>query len=136
MANSLRYSYLRDAVGQFRNPYDHGCRKNCSDFLVKGYNEDVELVEDSADSLGIGMVDVGRNSTLQEGDTSHLTNGNGYVSVDMDDQNAQPQHAHNYVHSSRCSHSSNEGRSTNGENSAVGLSISLGRNSSSPVVSY
>nr|CAB3449097.1 unnamed protein product [Digitaria exilis] len=42
MANSMRYSYLRGPGGRFRNPYDHGVRKNCSDFFLKGYNEDIE----------------------------------------------------------------------------------------------
>ncbi|KAJ6435751.1 hypothetical protein OIU84_000883 [Salix udensis] len=55
MANALRYSYLRSQGGRFRNPFDHGCKKNCSDFLVNGYNEDVECFEDSSHSEGIGM---------------------------------------------------------------------------------
>ncbi|XP_008645330.2 protein S-acyltransferase 24 isoform X1 [Zea mays] len=42
MANTIRYSYLRGPSGRFRNPYDHGLRENCSDFLLKGYNEDIE----------------------------------------------------------------------------------------------
>ncbi|XP_074580026.1 putative protein S-acyltransferase 23 isoform X1 [Curcuma longa] len=40
LANSARYSYLRGADGHFRNPYNHGCRKNCSDFLIRGYIDD------------------------------------------------------------------------------------------------
>lgn len=43
MANSLRYGYLKGANGRFRNPYDSGCRKNCADFLLNGYNEDIEV---------------------------------------------------------------------------------------------
>ncbi|OMO75359.1 Zinc finger, DHHC-type, palmitoyltransferase [Corchorus capsularis] len=39
-SNSIRYGYLRGPNGQFRNPYNHGCRKNCSDFLIRGYTED------------------------------------------------------------------------------------------------
>ena len=42
MANAMRYSYLRGPSGRFRNPYDHGVRKNCSEFLLKGYHEDIE----------------------------------------------------------------------------------------------
>ncbi|KAG5242760.1 protein S-acyltransferase [Salix suchowensis] len=56
MANALRYSYLRGPGGRFRNPYDHGCKKNCSDFLINGYNEDVNYHEDSPHSEGIGMM--------------------------------------------------------------------------------
>ncbi|KAL1167352.1 hypothetical protein V6Z11_A05G013500 [Gossypium hirsutum] len=52
MANVMRYSYLRGAGGLFKNPYDHGCHKNCTDFLFKGYNEDVEASEDIEYSKG------------------------------------------------------------------------------------
>ncbi|KAK1276166.1 putative S-acyltransferase [Acorus gramineus] len=40
LANSARYGYLRGPEGRFRNPYNHGCRKNCSDFLIHGYTND------------------------------------------------------------------------------------------------
>lgn len=40
LANALRYGYLRGPDGLFRNPYNHGCRKNCSDFLIRGYTDD------------------------------------------------------------------------------------------------
>ena len=43
MANMMRYSYLRDPNGRFRNPYDHGIWNNCHDFLVNGQNTDVVL---------------------------------------------------------------------------------------------
>ncbi|KAJ6299188.1 hypothetical protein OIU76_020206 [Salix suchowensis] len=43
LANSIRYGYLRGPDGHFRNPYNHGCRKNCADFLVKGYTDDNEI---------------------------------------------------------------------------------------------
>lgn len=39
MANRYRYDYLRGPDGQFRNPYNHGFQKNCSDFLMNGDNE-------------------------------------------------------------------------------------------------
>ncbi|WOK92268.1 putative protein S-acyltransferase 23 [Canna indica] len=42
-ANSARYSYLRGPDGRFRNPYNHGCRKNCTDFLIYGYISDNEI---------------------------------------------------------------------------------------------
>ncbi|CAO2815826.1 unnamed protein product [Amaranthus hypochondriacus] len=42
LANSSRYSYLRGPDGKFRNPYNHGCRKNCGDFLIQGYTDDNE----------------------------------------------------------------------------------------------
>ncbi|XP_057976835.1 probable protein S-acyltransferase 23 [Malania oleifera] len=43
MANAIRYGYLRGPDGQFRNPYNHGCRKNCADFLIQGYTNDDEI---------------------------------------------------------------------------------------------
>ncbi|KAK1567585.1 hypothetical protein Q3G72_013894 [Acer saccharum] len=38
--NAIRYGYLRGTDGRFRNPYNHGCQKNCSDFLINGYTND------------------------------------------------------------------------------------------------
>ncbi|KAK9286266.1 hypothetical protein L1049_014654 [Liquidambar formosana] len=43
LANAIRYGYLRGPDGQFRNPYNHGCRKNCADFLIQGYTNDDEI---------------------------------------------------------------------------------------------
>ncbi|KAJ8764781.1 hypothetical protein K2173_009182 [Erythroxylum novogranatense] len=43
LANALRYGYLRGPDGRYRNPYNHGCRKNCTDFLIQGYTEDNEI---------------------------------------------------------------------------------------------
>ncbi|QCD84219.1 probable protein S-acyltransferase 23 [Vigna unguiculata] len=43
LANSSRYDYLRGPDGRFRNPYDHGCWKNCADFLSLGYTNDDEI---------------------------------------------------------------------------------------------
>ncbi|XP_042417823.1 probable protein S-acyltransferase 23 [Zingiber officinale] len=40
LANATRYPYLQGADGHFRNPYNHGCHKNCSDFLIRGYIDD------------------------------------------------------------------------------------------------
>lgn len=40
--NAVRYTYLRSPDGRFRNPYNHGCRKNCADFLIVGYTDDDE----------------------------------------------------------------------------------------------
>ncbi|KAM7264276.1 hypothetical protein ACFE04_001959 [Oxalis oulophora] len=40
MANRGRYDYLRGPDGRFRNPYNHGCQKNCTDFIIQGYTDD------------------------------------------------------------------------------------------------
>ncbi|CAK9145016.1 unnamed protein product [Ilex paraguariensis] len=42
-ANAFRYGYLRGPDGQFRNPYNHGYRRNCADFLIHGYTDDNEI---------------------------------------------------------------------------------------------
>ncbi|PSS29241.1 Protein like [Actinidia chinensis var. chinensis] len=41
--NAVRYGYLRTPEGRFHNPYNHGCRKNCADFLIHGYTDDNEI---------------------------------------------------------------------------------------------
>lgn len=43
VANSSRYGYLRGPDGKFRNPYNHGCWKNCSDFVFQGYTDDNDI---------------------------------------------------------------------------------------------
>ncbi|KAJ9705448.1 hypothetical protein PVL29_003470 [Vitis rotundifolia] len=43
LANSIRYGYLHGPDGRFRNPYNHGCRKNCADFFIYGYTDDEEI---------------------------------------------------------------------------------------------
>ncbi|KAG8368569.1 hypothetical protein BUALT_Bualt15G0059100 [Buddleja alternifolia] len=43
VANASRYGYLRGPDGRFRNPYNHGCWKNSSDFIIHGYTDDDEI---------------------------------------------------------------------------------------------
>ncbi|XP_011017904.1 PREDICTED: protein S-acyltransferase 24-like [Populus euphratica] len=130
MANALRYSYLRGPGGRFRNPFDHGCKKNCSDFLINGYNEDVEYFEDSPHSEEIGMMHMSRNSNLQNGDAhSHNMNGNGHVSINV---NSESKIHHDHVHSSHCSHD-HQGRSKS-DTAPLGLGgLGLGRSSARTV---
>ncbi|XP_042506786.1 protein S-acyltransferase 24-like isoform X1 [Macadamia integrifolia] len=129
MANAMRYSYLRGPSGRFRNPYDHGIRKNCSDFLINGYNEDVEFMEGPSRSDEIGMMQISRNSNLQNGEVhSHHTNINGHVSVDVDSNNSKAHFGH--THNSQCNHN-NHGKA-NGV--PIGLGIGLGRNNGRSVV--
>lgn len=137
MANMMRYSYLRGPGGRFRNPYDHGLRKNCSDFLINGYNEDVEQVGEATHSDGIGMMQMSRNPNLPNGDAhSHHANGNahGHVAINVKTSRSHPGqnhgHGHAYVHSSNCSHG-NHGKA---ESAPLGLGIGLGRNTSRSVV--
>ncbi|KAL9251146.1 putative protein S-acyltransferase 23 [Drosera capensis] len=34
-ANAKRYTYLQGPDGRFRNPYNRGCRKNCTEFFIQ-----------------------------------------------------------------------------------------------------
>uniref|UniRef100_A0A2N9J8A1 S-acyltransferase n=1 Tax=Fagus sylvatica TaxID=28930 RepID=A0A2N9J8A1_FAGSY len=130
MANALRYTYLRGPGGRFRNPYDHGMRKNCSDFLINGYNEDVECIEESVHTEGIGMVHMERNSNLKNGDASSpQTNGNGHVVINVN-SNSKTHHGH--VHSAHCSHN-NHGKAK-ADSIPLGLGLGLGRNTARSVV--
>ncbi|KAK6236126.1 hypothetical protein SCA6_011463 [Theobroma cacao] len=129
MANVMRYSYLRGPGGRFRNPYDHGCQKNCSDFLINGYNEDLRATEDSVHSEGIGMVQMSRDSNLQNGDMHTQANGNGHIAINVNSNNTNAHHGH--IHSSHCSHSNHSKSKT--ESIPLGLGLGLGRSSARPV---
>ncbi|CAA2963778.1 S-acyltransferase 24-like [Olea europaea subsp. europaea] len=63
MTNALRCSYLRSPRVRFRNPYDHGY-KNFSDFMINGYNVDMEYTEEYDRSEGIRMMQMVRNHSL------------------------------------------------------------------------
>lgn len=131
MANAMRYGYLRGPGGRFRNPYDHGCKKNCSDFLINGYNEDVAYVEEpSVHTEGIGMTQMSRHSTLENGNVhSHQHNGNGHVGTKVGPSSSKSHQGH--AHSSHCSH--NPGKSKS-ENVPLGLGLGLGRTGTRSVV--
>ncbi|RYR30539.1 hypothetical protein Ahy_B01g055287 isoform B [Arachis hypogaea] len=136
MANAMRYSYLRGPNGRFRNPYDHGCKKNCSDFLINGYNEDISIDELGDSEEGIGMTNIGRGSNFANGDShsrshshSERTNGHHVINVNSSSSNHSHRHGHvnGHVHSAHCSHN-NHGKARN-ESIPLGLGLGLGRNS-------
>ncbi|XP_057750143.1 protein S-acyltransferase 24 isoform X1 [Arachis stenosperma] len=136
MANAMRYSYLRGPNGRFRNPYDHGCKKNCSDFLINGYNEDISIDELGDSEEGIGMTNIGRGSNFANGDShsrshshSERTNGHHVINVNSSSSNHGHRHGHvnGHVHSAHCSHN-NHGKARN-ESIPLGLGLGLGRNS-------
>lgn len=119
MANVMRYSYLRGPGGRFRNPYDQGIKKNCSDFLINGYNEDEECNNEPTQPEGIGMVHMARTSDLQNGlavshSHSHQTNGNSHVVI-----NVNKNQSHGHVHSSHCNHAKTD-------SVPLGLGLGLG----------
>lgn len=112
MANALRYNYLKGPGGRFRNPYDRGFRKNCSDFLFKGYNEDIEVKEE-AESEELGLIQRSRCNANSMSQNGHDHNNHSHICVDVDSKNTRSQkHAHD----------SQEG-------APVGLGLGLGRNS-------
>ncbi|KAF5175963.1 S-acyltransferase [Thalictrum thalictroides] len=128
MANVMRYSYLRGPGGRFRNPYDHGIRKNCSDFLINGYNEDVECTEEPSLPEGVGTMEMARISNLSNGENHfHHNNGNSQVSVNVDSKSSK--HHHGHVHSSQCNYN-NHGK---GNGAPLGLGLGLGRNNARSV---
>lgn len=139
MANSIRYSYLRGPGGKFRNPFDHGIKKNCSDFLINGYNEDLECGEElgPSDEEGLGMTHIARSSNLTNGDShshSEYAQGNGnshVINVNSNNSNTKTQHGHvnGHVHSSHCSHSNHS--KTRNDSAPLGLGLGLGRNTRS-----
>lgn len=111
MANVMRYNYLKGPDGRFRNPFDHGVRRNCSDFWIKGYNEDVERIDELAHDEGIGMMPMSTTSNMEnELVHSHQTNGNSHVVLNMNSNNSTSRHGLTYSH---CNHHHNLGR-TNG----------------------
>uniref|UniRef100_A0A7C8ZPB0 S-acyltransferase n=1 Tax=Opuntia streptacantha TaxID=393608 RepID=A0A7C8ZPB0_OPUST len=119
MANVMRYNYLKGPDGRFRNPYDHGARKNCSDFWIKGYNEDVECVDELAHDEGTGMMPMSTTSDMENGLVdSPQTNGNGHVVLNMNSNNSAIRHGPGYSH---CNHHHNYGR-TNGVPMGLGIS--------------
>ncbi|KAG1327099.1 Protein S-acyltransferase 24 [Cocos nucifera] len=114
MANAVRYGYLRGPGGWFRNPYDHGIRKNCSDFLLNGYNEDVKCPEQTTPSEEMGMIQMTRSKKIQNGGThSQHGSGNGHVCIDVHSKNG-------HVNSSQCHHSS--------KTDGVAVGLGVGRN--------
>ncbi|KAJ6849729.1 protein S-acyltransferase 24 [Iris pallida] len=135
MANMLRYSYLRGPGGQFRNPYDHGVLKNCTDFLRNGYNEDVERPEQPpAHSEEIGLIQMTRSaaaSSMQNGEVrTDRTNGNSHVCVDVDANKSRSHgHGHGHGNSSQCNHDGSSSiKNSSGDGVPVGLGLGIGRN--------
>ncbi|XP_051152494.1 protein S-acyltransferase 24-like [Andrographis paniculata] len=123
MFNRTRYSYLRGPGGHFRNPYDHGCKKNCSDFLINGYNEDIEYKEASNEPEGTGMTPM---AGLPNGNShSHHSSSNGHVVLDVNsDTTTHDRDSHSSCH---CQHSNDNNSRRKTESVPLGLGIGLGR---------
>uniref|UniRef100_A0A0E0JWH2 S-acyltransferase n=1 Tax=Oryza punctata TaxID=4537 RepID=A0A0E0JWH2_ORYPU len=122
MANAMRYSYLRGPGGRFRNPFDHGVRKNCSDFMLKGYNEDIERVEQTLQPDGeLGMIQMTRSAVSQNGESMSL-HANGADHGCADPQGNSKSHRNSHGSSKCCSHSKKP------DKTPLGLGLGLGRN--------
>eukprot|EP01018_Ginkgo_biloba_P015937 Gb_13259 [translate_table: standard] len=118
MANAVRYNYLKGPGGHFRNPFDHGCRKNCTDFLIQGYNEDVETPWQPLQQDGIGMVQMSRHSASSRAvGSANGVNVQGEISGDVNSGESKVN-----IHSSQCNH--NQGQN---ESVPLGLGLGLGR---------
>jgi len=122
MANAMRYSYLRGPGGRFRNPYDHGVRKNCSDFFLKGYNEDIERVVQAVQlDEEMGPIQT-RSAVLQSGESTPLhVNG-----IDHSSNNSQANSKSHRQSSAKCCNPSKKS-----ERTPLGLGLGLGRNNPS-----
>ncbi|CAA7407499.1 unnamed protein product [Spirodela intermedia] len=122
MANMMRYGYLRGPGGRFRNPYDHGIRRNCHDFLVKGYNDDVEIAERPAAADGAAMIQMSRALGPSAGESfpSHQVNGGGGGAAEVEGSGGRP---------NGCGHSSArccDGHKKADGSSPLGLGLGLG----------
>ena len=114
MTNAIRYSYLKGPGGRFRNPYDHGCQKNCTDFLILGYNEDTEIAWQPLQQDGTGTVQMSSSNAL-----------GSVKSVDIQDKSSVDKSSGNCNvngHSSRCNHIHCQS-----EVVPLGLGLGLGR---------
>jgi len=122
MANAMRYSYLRGPGGRFRNPYDHGVRKNCSDFFLKGYNEDIERVVQAVQlDEEMGPIQT-RSAVLQSGESTPLhVNG-----IDHSSNDSQANSKSHRQSSAKCCNPSKKS-----ERTPLGLGLGLGRNNPS-----
>ncbi|BBN08262.1 palmitoyltransferase ZDHHC13/17 [Marchantia polymorpha subsp. ruderalis] len=114
MTNSLRYNYLKGTDGRFRNPYDHGCRKNCSDFLLNGHNDDSEVRLPPPMQNG-GMVQMVQHSHLDHTNSGGDVENPGVFSSAVGAGGARSHH----VHGATCNHSHDQ-------TSAAPLGLGLG----------
>jgi palmitoyltransferase ZDHHC13/17 len=122
MANSMRYVYLRGPGGRFRNPFDHGVWKNCSEFLLNGYNEDIERFEQTLHTdEEMGMIQMTSTTTQNGNDPLHHGNGADHGHADSQVNSK----SHSQASSSQCCNHSRSDRTP------LGLGMSLGRNSAS-----
>ena len=97
LTNAMRYSYLKGPDGHFHNPYDHGCRKNCSDFLIQGYKEDIEVLKQPLQhNGGVHMLQLSGHSNVPS--SSSVVSSNG---------SAKHQH-HHHQHASSSRHNNHE----------------------------
>lgn len=115
LTNAMRYSYLKGPDGRFHNPYDNGCRKNCSDFFIQGYNEDADLPWQPSQQNGVGMVQLMQKSGSSSISTSTVVNV-------VSSNGSQSHHHQHHQHTSACNNS-NHGHSSNFVPLGLGLGL-------------
>jgi palmitoyltransferase ZDHHC13/17 len=129
MANALRYSYLRGPGGRFRNPFDHGVRKNCSDFFLKGYHEDIERVEQTLHpDEEMGKVQMTRSAISQNGESVPIhVNGTDHGCADSEGNSK----SHGQPSPSKCCDNSWKTDRRKADKTPLGLGLGIGRNNPS-----
>lgn len=129
VANSMRYNYLKSTDGRFKNVYDHGIRKNCSEFWLTGFSSDLEVSSASPRANRGGLIQMmehppGHNSNAHH---AHAHNNGSTVVQDQGVKSASGGGSHHHVHGAGCQHSHGQG----GGPAPVGLGLGLGTNRTS-----
>ena len=61
LANWQRYRYMRGADGSFSNPFDRGCKRNCSETMwPPRQRSPVVLSEDAGDAMSLLKMEQGQ----------------------------------------------------------------------------
>jgi ankyrin repeat protein len=100
VANQVRYNYLKGTDGRFKNVYDHGVRKNCSEFLLTGFSSDLEVSPSAQPENRGGLIQ------LMEHAPGHHAHSNGAASAQEDTGGGH------HVHSAGCQHNHGQAGST------------------------
>ncbi|CAM6119554.1 unnamed protein product [Calypogeia fissa] len=123
VANSMRYNYLKGVDGRFKNVYDHGIRKNCSEFLLTGFSSDVEVNSTSHVENRGGLIQMMEHlpghRVHSSGNAAAQDQGNLNVASAVGSLGHAG--AGHHVHSAGCKHNHAQGSSA-----PVGLGLGLG----------
>ncbi|KAH7387209.1 hypothetical protein KP509_16G010800 [Ceratopteris richardii] len=124
LANATRYTYLKGPDGRFHNPFDRGCRSNCTDFVVNGYSEDDNIVPQQLRQNGVGMQLMRRSSPSNGSSTTIATN-----MLPLNGAQPHSEHHHHHHHHQHHEHTLSGNNITHGNSSnfvPLGLGLGLG----------